>query len=97
MYRCIYIYIYIYIEREREMYMYISSLSGPQVYAQLNVAAGKEYLLIPMTYKKGVESSFEVEVYSDQPLSFSKLGEQDAYERRRDLVIDLYIGRSIEI
>ena len=59
-----------------------------EVHAEVLLEAGKDYLLIPMMYKKGFESSFDLELYSDQPLSFSKLGDHDADSRRREQIED---------
>lgn len=59
-----------------------------EVHAQLTLAPGKEYLLVPMTYKKGVEMTFEVELFSDQPLNFSMLADEEAEPRRKAQVDD---------
>lgn len=59
-----------------------------EVHAELRIEAGKEYLLIPMTYKKGVQSAFDLELFSDQPLAFAKLTELEADGRRRDQLED---------
>jgi hypothetical protein len=59
-----------------------------EVHAELRLEAGKEYLLIPMTYKKGVQSAFDLELFSDQPLAFAKLTEPEADSRRREQLED---------
>jgi len=42
-----------------------------------------DYLFIPMTYKRGVQKSFGIEIFSDQPtLKLTKLGEYEADSRR---------------
>lgn len=51
--------------------------------ATFELQADVDYLLIPMTYKRGIEMSFEMELYCDTPtLRLHQLGEPEAHGRR---------------
>ena len=55
--------------------------------SSFDLAADTSYLLIPMTYKKGVEMPFDIEVYCDQPsLRLEQLPRTVADSRRAEMV-----------
>eukprot|EP00326_Haptolina_ericina_P017859 CAMPEP_0181188124 /NCGR_PEP_ID=MMETSP1096-20121128/10941_1 /TAXON_ID=156174 ORGANISM="Chrysochromulina ericina, Strain CCMP281" /NCGR_SAMPLE_ID=MMETSP1096 /ASSEMBLY_ACC=CAM_ASM_000453 /LENGTH=654 /DNA_ID=CAMNT_0023277149 /DNA_START=449 /DNA_END=2414 /DNA_ORIENTATION=+ len=54
-----------------------------EVESTFTLQADVDYLLIPMTYRRGVQQNFDIEIFSDQPsLRLSKLGEYEADSRR---------------
>jgi len=56
--------------------------SRQEVHAAVKLSADRDYLLLPMTYKHKVEQSFDLEIYSEQPIQLIKLSEKEAYARR---------------
>lgn len=57
-----------------------------EVHTEVRLVADKDYILIPMTYNKGVEMGFELELFSEQPIHVAKLSESEANRRRSDEV-----------